>query len=878
MMQKRAIFSSLLLVSLLSLVSTSSTFAQSNTVTVGSAQALRCANGTINVTVDNLTAISAFEIVLDWSGAGTITSVTFDPSLGNLTTRNVDVTANQIRIIALDLTGGSDCLGAGSHIVAQINFTTDSVCSDSITFAGGTFSCQTNNVTTQTQFVDCQTTTLVSASVQSGSVTINNAPPSVTCPLNVTMHFGDIVQVNASATDADLANPCEALTYSLGATSPGYAAIGSSSGQITLTPQGSDVCVSTVEVIVTDACGAADTCYFDVCVQNTPPIVTCPSEINRICWGQEATGQVTATDPDNGPLTLQYSVLSFDGPGAMSIDPNSGVYTWQTDETDPFISPDSGWTLCVVVTDNANLCDPCSPENADTCCLPILVVPTYRVCIENRGDGEDVVIIGQNVDVCILLDDTYENYEMGGWDFLFEYDASVMSILGASPGGFYTGNNWEYFTFRFGPDGNCGTGCPSGKFRVIAIAETNDKFNHPSGYTNRSGDPASSVLLCLHFLLTQDRNVSCQHAAIRWCWYDCGDNTISSVSGDSLFISRYIYQPVENNYPWNDGGAASVHNNNGAFPNFTGAPDLCLTDTSETVNKRVPLRKIDFKNGGIKITCDKDIDDRGDLNLNGLAAEVADVVVYTSYFIEGLSAFRLGVDAQTAASDVNADGIPLTVADLVLLIRIVVGDAQLIPSKLVHYANTVTIQTQGSTISFLSSDNIEMGAALFVFEGTAEVELLQSDLRLETGVREGNTYALVLPKLENIENATGVLSIQTGAILSSASELISVEAADFNGAALNVATKVIPTNFALSQNYPNPFNPSTKIGIDLPVASDYVITIYNVNGQKVDVISGSAIEGTHIVEWSPNGLASGIYFYKLEAGSYTATKKMAFLK
>jgi hypothetical protein len=460
---------------------------------------------------------------------------------------------------------------------------------------------------------------------------------------------------------------------------------------------------------------------------------------------------------------------------------------------------------------------------------------------------------------------------MGGWDFLFEYDNSVMSILGATPGGFFTGNGWEYFTFRYGPNGNCESGCPSGKFRVVALAETNNKFTHPTGYTNVSA--GSSVLLCMQFLLTSDRLVSCQHVPIRWCWYDCGDNVISSVSGDSLFISRYIYNPTQNNYPWNDGGANSNHNNNGTFPNFTGAPDFCITDTATSVDKRVPLRKIDFKNGGIKITCDSLIDDRGDINLNGLANEVADIVVFTNYFVQGLSAFHISVDGQTAATDVNADGIALSVADLVLLIRIVVGDALAIP-KLAHYTNTVTIQTQGSTIS----SDIEMGAALFVFAGTADVVLLQEDLLIETGTREGNTYALVLPKLDNIENASGALSIQSGAVLSSTSELISVEAADYNGAALNIATKVIPTNFALSQNYPNPFNPSTKIGIDLPVASEYAITIYNVNGQRVDEIIGSAPAGSHIVEWNPAGLASGIYFYKLQAGSYTATKKMAFLK
>ena len=71
-----------------------------------------------------------------------------------------------------------------------------------------------------------------------------------------------------------------------------------------------------------------------------------------------------------------------------------------------------------------------------------------------------------------------------------------------------------------------------------------------------------------------------------------------------------------------------------------------------------------------------DIDDRGDMNLNGVAYEIADAVLYTNYFIFGPSAFDLDPirrESQIAASDVNADGSPLTVADLVYLIRVILG-------------------------------------------------------------------------------------------------------------------------------------------------------------------------------------------------------------
>jgi hypothetical protein len=88
----------------------------------------------------------------------------------------------------------------------------------------------------------------------------------------------------------------------------------------------------------------------------------------------------------------------------------------------------------------------------------------------------------------------------------------------------------------------------------------------------------------------------------------------------------------------------------------------------------------------------------------------------------------------------------------------------------------------------------------------------------------------------------------------------------------------IPETFSLSQNYPNPFNPSTKINFSLPVASSYALTIYNVTGQVVHRFSGHADAGTVTVTWEAGRYSSGVYFYKLDAGNFTETRKMVLIK
>jgi len=87
-----------------------------------------------------------------------------------------------------------------------------------------------------------------------------------------------------------------------------------------------------------------------------------------------------------------------------------------------------------------------------------------------------------------------------------------------------------------------------------------------------------------------------------------------------------------------------------------------------------------------------------------------------------------------------------------------------------------------------------------------------------------------------------------------------------------------PHEYSLLQNYPNPFNPSTTISFVLGEKSDYKLTIYNVTGQVVQTFDRTAEAGEHSVVWDAADNSSGVYFYKLEAGNFSSTKKMVLLK
>ncbi|MCH7879386.1 MAG: T9SS type A sorting domain-containing protein, partial [candidate division Zixibacteria bacterium] len=449
--------------------------------------------------------------------------------------------------------------------------------------------------------------------------------------------------------------------------------------------------------------------------------------------------------------------------------------------------------------------------------------------------------------------------EFGGFDFLIQYDPSALSFLGADEGNIYADYDWEFFTFRFGPSGNCSNGCPTGKARIIGIANVNDGAATPSSFLLQAGD----VFARLRFLVSNDRTLECQFVPVRFCWFDCGDNSLPDPTGDSLYVSCFVYDYSGTGTDGPNNDRADITNGAAAFPTTGGTPDECVVAPGN--GKPAPRRVVNFLNGGIKIACADEIDDIGDLNFNGLAYEIADAVMYTAYFTSGLTAFAPHEDGSVAASDVNRDGMPLTVADLVYLIRIIVGDA-LPLGKLAHNSQTASF-TSGRGI--ISTDT-ELGAVLFEFAGTTEVGLLAENMSLDVGVVNGNTRALVY----SLSGET----IAAEEILLTSGELISVEAADPTGAALNAVTNVKPVSFALHQNYPNPFNPSTKITLDLPSASEWKIVIYNLNGRLVKEFSGSAQAGTVTVDWDASSVASGIYFYKAQVGNLSQTRKMALVK
>ncbi len=662
-----------------------------------------------------------------------------------------------------------------------------------------------------------------------------NFPPEfTTCPPTYTGSHCNTISLDLATFDEE----GDAVSFDV-TTGPGAVTDVSGSGQTTtakytFAPSLADVGTHTVVIEASDQFGTGDPCTFDLNLTNEAPVCDFASGPYLVGMGNTFTKTLTFDQVDCDPIT-DVSITGVTPAPVGTYDITGNVFTFNT------VAPDDGdntFVFEVTVTDGVG---------ESTCELVVEVLSTEPFEVQIEKVHHAIQGMHHMVDVTV----NKGSEKLQGFDILVAYDASALYFAEALPGDVYTECGWEYFNYRYGPNGNCGSACPSGMLRVVGIAETNNGANHPACYN----PDLEFTLFTLDFLVTDDRTFECMYVPIRFFWMDCGDNSLAYstqddpdavIQGVSRFIYDYGLDPM-----------MEISNMTTGFPTYTGVQEECFDNEP---GKPLPIQFVDFINGGIDIVCADSIDARGDVNLNGVSNEIADAVLFSNYFVYGLGVFTVNMAGQIAATDVNADGLTLSVGDLVYLIRLVVGDA-------LPYSKLSTVEANYTVDGGVVSIDATMGAAYLVASGNVTPTLLADNMELKYNFDGSNTHILVY-SMEQGETFQGEF-IEAG-------NIISAEFATYEGA--RVVASEMPTNYGLAQNYPNPFNPVTNISFQMPNNGDYTLTVYNVTGQVVETFAGNAQAGVTTITWDASNQASGIYFYKLEVNNFSETKKMVLLK
>ena len=155
----------------------------------------------------------------------------------------------------------------------------------------------------------------------------------------------------------------------------------------------------------------------------------------------------------------------------------------------------------------------------------------------------------------------------------------------------------------------------------------------------------------------------------------------------------------------------------------------------------------------------------------------------------------------------------------------------------------------------------------------ADIELMQ----------DGRALSAVVDLLDGgsvlVSFTNGQLVLEEKVVESGQSVMVPAEAVTMQVTPADQMTEELPSAFALGQNYPNPFNPSTTIQFALPSESDVRLDVFNIAGQHVATLAdGQRQAGVYEVTFDASGLASGLYLYRLTAGSFSETKQLTLIK
>lgn len=269
----------------------------------------------------------------------------------------------------------------------------------------------------------------------------------------------------------------------------------------------------------------------------------------------------------------------------------------------------------------------------------------------------------------------------------------------------------------------------------------------------------------------------------------------------------------------------------------------------------------------------------GDINLNGLAFEVGDVVYFANYF-SNPSQYPLDFE-QRANSDVNGDGTPATIADLVFMIKVISGGGPLKAAPQAKSSAWWSLSLAGA----LSVDaDAPLGGIHVVLEAapgtTPRPGPAVSGLTQVSG-HEGRIwrFAAYSEAFESLKPPSGpILEDLAGA------RVIFIDASDLLGASVPVLAKSFrPQTVTLEGNYPNPFNPETAIRFALSDPGVVTMEIYNLLGLKVRILEGSFPAGEGELVWDGSDskgrpAPSGVYFYKLVSEGTHQVRRMLLLK
>lgn len=214
-------------------------------------------------------------------------------------------------------------------------------------------------------------------------------------------------------------------------------------------------------------------------------------------------------------------------------------------------------------------------------------------------------------------------------------------------------------------------------------------------------------------------------------------------------------------------------------------------------------------------------------------------------------------------------------------------EIQLVGSNVERMSNILgRLSFDSNVMSYLNMETADLTNAFSLTRETFSSKMIGFSLQSTTGLKnaEGTLVKIHFIISEGAEqNSATIIEFDFAAVLDDLAipqTNLRVENGEVTITPVGVINEnLTPLTYELSHNYPNPFNPVTMIEYSLPSPGKVSLIIYNLLGQEIGRLVDSEMPaGDHIATWNATNYASGIYFYRLQAGDYVETYKMVLLK
>jgi len=367
----------------------------------------------------------------------------------------------------------------------------------------------------------------------------------------------------------------------------------------------------------------------------------------------------------------------------------------------------------------------------------------------------------RTIDVDVILESG--GTEIGGFDFLLAIGDGIFSNISVTEGTLGSECEWEVFRHEIS---ETRTSSPwSDNMDTVRVTAR-------AARTSAEGlcysvDSLPYTLFTLHLKPDPNRMLNCRYIPVRFFWTACDDNRLSVPASYKPLPHNaldVIAQTVLEPSGWEITGAVDT------LPGFFGPVNACLVDTQFDA-----LPFVNLINGGIHImsgvNCYTGIRGLGDVNLNGRPFEVDDSWLFAKYFLWGESAFPNNPWSSIYATDINADMRLAALEDLVLMMRIVVGDLRpdlflgresgVAPQRPSPFHpplprdGAATLLIQENRIGVLTADTLS--AAHFVFDGDITPKVFSPGLEVRHVFDGSVTRVLIYGFFGNITFSSGPL-------------------------------------------------------------------------------------------------------------------------